>query len=155
MQNIGIILACMHACSCVTWALAQGGVYSSHSAVLPQKCNNSAGTWQNKDIYRPLCLQELLFGWPADPWSLHTLAARTGVVLSALGLDGISLDTPLRSLSDGFKRRAALAVALVRRPSLLLLDEPLAGLDWRSRADIASVLGARLLWDLLIRSISM
>ena len=82
--------------------------------------------------------QELLFGWPAQPWALQQLAARAGVVLPALGLAGVPLDAPLMSLSDGYKRRAALAVALVRRPSVLLLDEPLAGLDWRARADIAS-----------------
>ena len=87
--------------------------------------------------------QELLFGWPTQPWALQQLAARASVVLPALGLDTFPLDTPLASLSDGYKRRAALAVALVRRPSVLLLDEPLAGLDWRARADIASVLGAR------------
>jgi energy-coupling factor transporter ATP-binding protein EcfA2 len=59
-----------------------------------------------------------------------------------MGPAQVPLETPLRQLSDGYKRRCALAVALVRRPSVLLLDEPLAGLDWKSRADIASVLGA-------------
>ncbi|BDA48515.1 Energy-coupling factor transporter ATP-binding protein Ecf [Coccomyxa sp. Obi] len=85
--------------------------------------------------------QELAFAWPQDMLSLQQLSSRAGVVLPALGLSHIPLDTPLRQLSDGYKRRCALAVALVRRPSVLLLDEPLAGLDWQSRADIASVLG--------------
>ena len=53
----------------------------------------------------------------------------------------ISIKTPLRQLSDGYKRRVALAVQLARQPSMLLLDEPLAGLDWKSRADVARVLG--------------
>lgn len=73
--------------------------------------------------------------------SLQLLSSRAAVVLPALGLSHIPLETPLQTLSDGYKRRCALAVALVRRPSVLLLDEPLAGLDWKSRADIASVLG--------------
>jgi energy-coupling factor transporter ATP-binding protein EcfA2 len=34
----------------------------------------------------------------------------------------------------------ALAVQLVRRPRLLLLDEPLAGLDWRTRAELIQLL---------------
>ena len=86
-------------------------------------------------------MQELAFAWPTDMASLQLLSSRAAVVLPALGLAHIPLETPLRQLSDGYKRRCALAVALVRRPSVLLLDEPLAGLDWRSRADIASVLG--------------
>ncbi|CAL5223971.1 g6580 [Coccomyxa viridis] len=85
--------------------------------------------------------QELAFAWPTDMASLQLLSSRAAVVLPALGLAHIPLETQLRQLSDGYKRRCALAVALVRRPSVLLLDEPLAGLDWRSRADIASVLG--------------
>ena len=63
-------------------------------------------------------------------------------MLAALGLTGLVLDSPAAALSDGYKRRLALAVQLTRGPALLLLDEPLAGLDWASRADIAKLLGA-------------
>ncbi len=34
---------------------------------------------------------------------------------------------------------------------MLLLDEPLAGLDWQSRADIASVLGVAALLEAYVR----
>lgn len=88
-------------------------------------------------------VQELTFAWPpTDMAARQALAAGLAPVLEATQLEGVPLQQPLATLSGGQQRRVALAVALARRPAVLLLDEPLAGLDWRSRAEVADVLRA-------------
>lgn len=49
--------------------------------------------------------------------------------LALLGLDGARGDAPFHSLSWGQQRLALIARALVKHPALLILDEPLQGLD--------------------------
>ncbi|AHF89732.1 ABC transporter [Opitutaceae bacterium TAV5] len=64
-------------------------------------------------------------------------------------------DRQLRHLSRGMRMKAALLVALARRPRLLLLDEPFGGLDPVARDDfIRGLIEASLLgeWTVLLSS---
>jgi len=50
------------------------------------------------------------------------------------------MDHKVMDLSGGWKRKAAIVAAIIHEPKILLLDEPTAGLDTRSR---------HMLWDLV------
>ncbi|MGN6462667.1 MAG: ATP-binding cassette domain-containing protein, partial [Pseudolabrys sp.] len=52
------------------------------------------------------------------------------------------LDTPVSELAYGEKRRLEIGLALATSPSLLLLDEPLAGMSPRERVETVRLLKA-------------
>lgn len=60
-------------------------------------------------------------------------------LLELLDLDHLS-NTPLGSLPYGLQKRADLARALALEPKLLLLDEPVAGMNVEETAEIAAIL---------------
>lgn len=64
---------------------------------------------------------------------------RSMTLLDQVGLEGKS-DFYVDSLSKGMKQRLCLARALVHNPSILIMDEPTAGLDPRTRVEFKEIL---------------
>jgi ABC-2 type transport system ATP-binding protein len=90
---------------------------------------------QDAPLYRRMTAEQLMgMGRHLNPrWDESLARGR----LEALGLD---LDRPVGELSGGEKAQVALALALGKRPRLLLLDEPVASLDPLARRDFLSSL---------------
>jgi ABC-2 type transport system ATP-binding protein len=67
------------------------------------------------------------------------LRAETDRLLAALELDDRA-DDPIGGFSRGMRQKAAVACALLPKPALLVLDEPLSGLDAPTTAMMKEVL---------------
>ena len=105
--------------------------------VLGEDPSSAGRAWRSR---LGLMLQDGGFDIRARPReTLHQYAAfhadplDPDVLLDEVGLSGAE-GTPYRRLSGGERQRLALAVALVGRPQLLVLDEPTAGMDPEARA---------------------
>ena len=59
--------------------------------------------------------------------------------IARLGIDNIS-DCRLQEISDGQRQRAFIARALAQQTRIIILDEPTAFLDFRSRAEVMGLL---------------
>ncbi len=75
-----------------------------------------------------------LFGFAGDE-----LRARMNNLLSLVGLEDAS-DLQLRKFSKGMLQRIGIAQALINQPDLIVLDEPMSGLDPIGRKEIRDII---------------
>ncbi len=73
------------------------------------------------------------------PWASRAERAEVDEVLGRLGIAELGT-RHIRELSGGQQQRMFIARALLRRPELLLLDEPTSGVDVKTRHEILHLL---------------
>lgn len=98
--------------------------------------------FQNPDdqLFMPTVEEDVAFGPLNMGLDAGEVEMRISAAMRAVGAEGLRKRSPMQ-LSGGQKRAVALAAVLAMRPQILVLDEPTANLDGRTRRSLMSVLG--------------
>ncbi|HSZ40249.1 MAG TPA: ATP-binding cassette domain-containing protein, partial [Trebonia sp.] len=92
-------------------------------------------------LQRPSVAEDVLAAAGFDATSAADAEAFVRASLHRVGLPGELAGRTIDELSGGQMRRVAIAGLLASRPRVLILDEPLAGLDRESRRGLLELLG--------------
>ncbi len=99
--------------------------------------------FQNPDVqlFNASVFDEVAFGPLQLGWAKDRIREAVGETLESMQIAHLANRPPHR-LSDGEKKRVALASVLVLNPEILLLDEPAAALDPASQTQILDLLAS-------------
>jgi len=87
-------------------------------------------------LFEETVFKDISFGLVKQGINSEEIEQGIKSTISIVGLEEDILDKSPFELSGGQKRRVAIAGVLVMKPSILILDEPTAGLDPRGRDEI-------------------
>lgn len=113
---------------------------------VPTHRRNVGLVFQDEQLFPHLTVAENIgFGLKMQGAARAAVADRVAELLELVGLGGAA-NLPVTKLSGGEAKRVALVRSLAPRPAVLLLDEPLTGLDRelhdRLAAELAGILRA-------------
>lgn len=95
---------------------------------------------ENPYFYDYLTAEELLwFGGKASGMGKAEIKLRSDLLLTKVNLNQ-ARKRPLRTYSKGMVQRAGLALALIHDPQVVILDEPMSGLDPIGRKMVGDVI---------------
>ncbi len=97
--------------------------------------------FQNPDVqlFNPTVFDEVAFGPLQLRWERDEIRRRVAATMDDLEITHLKDRSPHR-LSGGEKKRVALASVLILEPEVLLMDEPTAALDPKSRGQVIDFL---------------
>lgn len=90
-------------------------------------------------LFMPTVFEDLSFGLKHRGATKQEIDSSVDSILAQFGISHLKNRSNLK-LSGGEKRTVALAVAMISRPELLILDEPTAALDPKARRHLISQL---------------
>ncbi|WP_332909538.1 ABC transporter ATP-binding protein [Nocardia yamanashiensis] len=130
--------------STLAWIMAGLTVPSGGTCELADDRGNRAvhrhiGEVQLAFQHSRLQLQRQTVGEEIEDWG-GTGTAAIGKALDAVGLDRALAARSIENLSGGQAKRVVLAAMVAAKPRVVVLDEPLAGLDPESRASVVELL---------------
>jgi ABC-2 type transport system ATP-binding protein len=95
---------------------------------------------ENPYFYDYLSAEELLwFGGKVSGMDKRDILERTKLLLDKVQLSD-ARKRPLRTYSKGMVQRAGLALALIHNPAVVILDEPMSGLDPIGRKMVGDII---------------
>jgi energy-coupling factor transporter ATP-binding protein EcfA2 len=92
-----------------------------------------------RQLFNMSVAEEVAFGLEGQGMLPAQIGERVAWALARVGLAGLEARAPWQ-LSGGQQKRLAIASILAMQPPILLLDEPMAGLDPAGRREIAALL---------------
>ena len=117
------------------------GDQDARQRTIGQLAQSVGYVFQNPDhqIFCDTTREELAFGPRNLGLSPGAVEQRTDETLTLFGLTEHA-DEPPALLGFGLRRKISIAAVYAMRPEILILDEPTAGLDWKSTLDLIRLL---------------